>query len=100
MNIGANISTFTEQLLRSHVGQRASGVPYAHCGFRRTVERGRLNQLRQAEVEDLYPAIGCDERVARLEVTVDHSPIMRRGQPLRYLCSERQNSPFGEGTSV
>jgi hypothetical protein len=40
---------------------------------------GRI-QLRQSEVENLYPAIFRYEDVFRLQVAVDNSGIMGRGQ--------------------
>ena len=43
------------------------------------MNRGR-RQRREAEVQDLYPPVGRDEDVLRLEVAVDDSFVVRRSQ--------------------
>ena len=71
------------QLLGSHVSGSAEDGAGARQR-RRDAElqrRGRRGaQQRQPEVEDFGSTVGCDHDVAGLEVAVDHTAVMGRGE--------------------
>ncbi|HEY0178894.1 MAG TPA: hypothetical protein VGC30_04575 [Dokdonella sp.] len=56
--------------------------------------RGRVEQLRDAEVEQLHGAGGVDEDVGRLQVAVDDQVAVRIGDGLADLSEQRES--FGE----
>ncbi len=72
-DVGPVIDPPAARLLRRHVGHRAD---------RRALSRSaRLTgERRQAEVEDLGPAVLCDEDVGGLDVAVDDAPAVRLGE--------------------
>src|SRR5271163_5173316 len=44
-----------------------------------------LSKFREAKVQDLHPPVFGDEQILRLEVAMDDSFFMSRGQPMRNL---------------
>ena len=52
---------------------------------RRVGRRIAVGQLRDAEIEDLDPAVPGDEQVLRLDVAVDDAALVRGGQAARDL---------------
>src|SRR5437867_7393285 len=69
-------------LLRRHVADRAHHRPRLGFGGRRSLSWGRWfrSPSRQAEVENLYAAVGGEKNVLRLQVPVDDALGMRGGQ--------------------
>ena len=80
-------------LLRRHVayrtedGSRLGPTDFQISDRRRAVRRPahRLDQAREAEVEDLELPVAGDEEVLRLQVAVDDPFLVRRGQPQGHL---------------
>jgi hypothetical protein len=76
IHVGSGVDRLgiARQLLRAHVAERAHHVPGG--GGRAAVTVGRTGD---AEVDHLRLARGVHENVARLEVTVDHAPLVPVG---------------------
>ena len=76
-------------LFRRHVSRRT----HDQSGFgngvnRRCIGSGygfRTGQLRQPEVQDLYPAVAGDKQIFRLQVAMYDALFVRRRQPPRHL---------------
>ena len=73
-------------LLRRHVTRRAEhdagigvGPGRGRAGFDVT---GRVEQLGDAEVEDLRARVGSDEHVVGLQVAMDDALVVRRARPV------------------
>ena len=73
-DIGARVRGLPAHLLRRHVGRRAEGRV-----LRRQLQR--IDERRQAEVEDAHAVLGQDH-VARLDVAVDDALRVRLGEPV------------------
>ncbi len=56
--------------------------------------RFRVQELRDAEVEELHPAVGVDQDVARLEIAMDHEVAMGVAHRVADLAEQLQ--PFVE----
>ena len=88
--IGAMIGGPAAHLLRRHVAHRAeddAGAGLRRRGSRRLADADslRVDQLGQAEVEDLDAAVIGEEDVVGLEVAVNDPLVVRRGEPVRDL---------------
>src|SRR5438270_4803999 len=80
-------------LLRRHVTDRAhhrSGIGdlFPCIDFRADPLVAQWPQLRQTEIQDLHAAIGCYEKIFRLEIAMSDPSFMRRGQTLSNLLRE------------
>ena len=82
--IGAEIERPPVCLLGRHVADRAddrAGIGGRHLPMHRIrVVLGRRDQLGQTEVEDLHEAVLGDHHVFRLQVAMDDSLLVRRGE--------------------
>ena len=77
-NVRAGIDAFAAHLLRTHVGRRPKQSP--------TSQHDRLiQQLRDAEIENLHHAIVSDEQIRRLDITMDDPRVVRLREPTRDL---------------
>ena len=84
-DVRAGIGDFAAPLLRGHVRRRT-----AHGEGAR---RHSHHRPREAEVEELRPAIAQHEDVARLEVAVDEAPLVRVREPLGNVGHQVQRAP-------
>ena len=86
-DVAARIDLAADRLFRGHVRRGARGAAGSTHAFATQIGDGRgprvlfidLRQLREAEVEHLDRAVVADHDVARLEITVDDAPRVRRG---------------------
>ena len=87
-DVGALIGRLALDLLRRHVAERAhddaGSVGRREIRLRAALTLG-LRQLREAEVQDLDPAVVGHEQVLGLQVPVDDPLLVRRRQPVRDL---------------
>src|SRR4029079_14329885 len=83
----APASRLSFQPLRSDVAGRAHEAAPAAGGGRggRPIVARVVDELGQAEVEQLEPPLTCEEHVVGLEVAVDDPFLVRRAQALRDL---------------
>jgi hypothetical protein len=80
-DVGAMVDAKAARDLRRHVRHRPHHCPAAvHRDGLGLEGRIRADQFRQAEVEDLYPAVSRDEEVARFDVAMNDAAIVRRSQ--------------------
>ena len=89
--VAPRVHLFAPGLLGRHVGHRAERRSrHRQLVVGRHRRRGvrRLDQLRQAEVEDLHAALVADEDVSRLDVAVDDPLGVRRVQSISQLDGE------------
>jgi hypothetical protein len=79
-DVGAAVERLAPHLLGAHVSHRAGPLS----------RRGELapRKLGDAEVQDLEHAVGGDHEVRRLDVPVDHAPLVGLGQPASRLQGE------------
>ena len=87
------------RLFGRHVRGRADDLPprsAATVRVRRRGAIGRLEQLRQPEVEDLDAIVVGDHHVRRLQVTVDDAGFVRRGEGIGNLHAVAQRLRDGE----
>ena len=77
-----------DQLLRSHVADRAHGHARAGAHERGCIFAPVLAELGQAEIENLRVAVRRDDHVLRLDVAVDDAGLVRGGQGRGDLCAD------------
>ena len=75
-------------LLRRHVVRRAHDLPVA--GERGVAAASRPEDLGDAEVGDLHPALLVEQDVLRLDVAVDDAFVVRELERLADLRDDRQ----------
>ncbi len=94
VDVGRRGHRFAADLLRRCVGgsqrQRGRARPSGRVAGQVT---GRIEELRDAEIEQAHSAVGRDEDVRRLQVAVDHQPRVRRGD--RPACFGDQPEDLG-----
>jgi hypothetical protein len=76
-DVGAGVDGMAQQLFRRHVPRRADD--------RRHAGRQTVDDLGDAEIEDLEPPRAVDQQIARLDVAMDHVHLVRRGSPGAHL---------------
>ena len=81
VDVGTPIHRLPSRLLGRHIARRThhDAVPRSLFGGKVAIriERGGLGCLRQSKVEDLYLAVFHDHDVARLEVAMNDSSLVR-----------------------
>ena len=55
-----------------------------------------LSKLRESEVENLQPTIGCDSQVARLQIAMHNPMLVRRRQALGQLDTKLHDFLLGQ----
>jgi hypothetical protein len=113
-NVGAGVDRLSADLFRRHVGRgshRDSGSGLQRRGRDdRIAERlGGVGHFREAEIEELDPAVAREKDILGLEVAVDDAPLVRRceavGDLNRHIdgFAKRQRTlfePLAQGASV
>lgn len=72
-------------LFRRHVGDRSDDGAAHRRQLRRRLARSKSEQLCEAEIENLQPAVIQQEQVLRFEITVEDAVLVRGSQSLREL---------------
>ena len=101
-DIGALVDRQTARLLGTHVGRRTK-----NGALMRAAGRGRygsrdilhLDQLRKAEVQDLYRAVGRQLDVRRFQIPMDDALLVRRVQCLGDLTRNGQRLGHRQGVA-
>jgi hypothetical protein len=99
-DVGARVDRLAAHLLGRHVADRAED----HARLRgRLLEDaaviGFRTQFRDAEIEDLGAAIARQEDVVRLQIAMDDSLLVRRGQSVRDLQRGIDGAPRWQRTA-
>src|SRR6267378_6328496 len=92
-------------LLRRHVTDRAHhragiGNLFSGIDFRTDTLVAQWPQLRQTEIENLHAAIGSDEEIFGLQITMSDPSFMRRGQTLSNLLGIVERLALGKRAVV
>ena len=87
-DVGAVVRALSANLLRRHVAERSQDDAWLGAGRNRgevglTPHTRGLGELRQAEVEDLHPAVGGDEEILGLQIAVNDPLLVRGGEAVR-----------------
>ena len=91
-NVPARIGFFAAHLFRRHVAGRShdyAGSGRKSAGYFGVTIYSRtctsFGQLGQAEIQNLGPAVACDEDIFRLQITMNDSLLVCRSQAVRNL---------------
>ena len=96
-DIGAGVEFVSEQLLWSHVRVSSDwALSFAEAlGLGGGTEFATQNHC-QTEIQNFESRIGCDANVARLQIAMDHTMLVRDREAFGQLRSEMDDFFFGE----
>ena len=88
VDVSTRIHRLAHQLLWRHVRHGSSHSVWRSCGFGCFNFRSWSQQFRKPKIQNFQPAVGCQPKIARLQVEMYHFVLMCRCQSYGHLYSQ------------